>query len=253
MRTADTDDDQNVPRQMAFWPDTLRGVPTSALRSALFAPLKRGQRQALQRQEIAAVGDFSIRFTGVTLDTSDLDVYEEILHRAKKSLGRYVQFAYREFLTAIGRSSGKSDRDWLLQSLSRLSACELEIKKDGKAYAGSLIQEQGRDDHAGYHYVMLAPRIATLFDHGYALRSPDMVQAIGHSPLAKWLYGFTLSQQRPLTWGIADLERYARSTYKRQRDFCNALDRAATYLQSLDYKITLQWDRPNGKVTIDPK
>lgn len=243
---------ESSPMQLPLWPEKLRGLPAAALRSALFAPVQRGQRAAMQRERIDAVGTYEIVYTGVTLDTGDLEVYEEILHRSRRSLGRTTHFRTREFLQAVGRASGKSQRDWLLKSLSRLSGCEIEISSGGKSYAGSLIQEQGRDDQAGMHYVKLTERIAALFDQGYSVRDPEQLRALGNAQLAKWLHGFTTNQAKPLTFAIEDVARYARSRYSRQRDFRRRLEDAAERVRSVGRPLTLEWDERRGQVTINP-
>ncbi len=53
------------PRQKAqvihlpLWPEAVRGVPNSVLRSALFGAIKRGRRTYLERKPLASVdGDF---------------------------------------------------------------------------------------------------------------------------------------------------------------------------------------------------
>lgn len=236
--------------QLPLWPEQLRGLPAAALRSALFAPVQRGQRAAMQREPIHAVGDFQIIYTGVMLDTADLEVYEEILHRARRDLGGYVFFKTREFLRSIGRATGKRNRDWLLKSLSRLSGCEVEISNGRKAYGGSLVDDQGRDDEAGTHYVRLKPSIAALFAQGYAVRDPSQVRQLGSAQLAKWLFGFTAGQAKPLTFKIEDLAKHARSGYARRRDFQARLDKAAQQIRSIGRDVRLEWDTKNGKVTI---
>lgn len=252
VRNTTRDTERVVPAQLPLWPEQLRGLPLAALRSALFAPVQRGQRAAMQRATIDSVGSFKIVYTGVTLDTGDLEVYEEILHRARRTLGRYTHFRTRELLQSIGRAAGKSQREWLLKSLSRLSACELEVSNGDKAYAGSLIQEQGRDDKAGSHYVMLTPAIAALFDQGYSVRNPEQLRALGNAQLAKWLLGFTANQAKPLTFNQDDLARYARSSYTRRRDFRRRLDLAAEQLRAVGRSITLDWNDKRNQVTIDP-
>lgn len=242
-------------QQLPLWPNKWRGLPSATLRSALFAPVKRGQRAALQREVISSISQYRIVYTGVTLDTADLEVYEEILHLSRKALGKVVTFNTRKFLQSIERSSGKSNREWLFKSLSRLSGCELEIEKDGKSYAGSFIQEQGRDNKQGMHYIILNPSLAVLFDQGYSIRDPEKLHAMGTSQLAKWLYGFTVGQTRPLTFWTDDLALYTRSQTHRQRDFRRRLDAAAERVAAAGHPIKLDWHDNGKKVTIgrEPK
>lgn len=211
-------------------------MPWATLRSALFAPIRPGVRAAMTRQQIATVGDYRIIYTGIRLDQADLDVYEQVLHLARSTpLGHAVRFKTRALLRTLGRSEGKSDRDWLLKSLSRLSACEIEVSNGRMAYAGSLIHEQGRDDEAGTHYIVLNPRLAALYQQGWAPVRWEDRRALGKQQLAKWLHGFILGQQRPLTFSIANLMELANSNYERERDFRKAFDTAAAALNTFDW------------------
>lgn len=152
----------DVPR-LPLWPENLRGAMAATLRSALFAPVRPGARLFMQREQIAAVGDLRIIFTGFRLDQADFEVYDQVLHLARQTtLGKSIKFNILEMLRALGRTKGKSDCNCLLKSLSRLSANEIDITNGKHSYAGSLIQEQGPDE-AGMHYIILNPKIMALF------------------------------------------------------------------------------------------
>lgn len=234
--------------QLPLWPDHLRGVPTAALYSALFAPIRRGARSAVQREKIAAVGGYQIIYTGFRLDQGDLDIFEQCVHLFRGvAIGRPVKIRTRELLKAVGRTAGKSGRDWLLRSLSRLQACAVEVKKGSLSYSGSLIQELGRDDKDGMHYIVLNPRLVALFDQGYSQISWKQRMSLARRPLAQWLHGFVSNQQRPLSFRVADLMSYAESGYKRERDFRAALEDAAGDIRNAGLPLVLLWS-PDNKV-----
>lgn len=236
---------------LPLWPEHLRGVPSATLRSALFAPIRPGVRAAMTRQQIATVGDYRIIYTGIRLDQADLDVYEQVLHLARGTpLGQAVRFKTRVLLRALGRSEGKANRDWLLKSLSRLSACEIEVSNGKVAYAGSLIQEQGRDDVAGMHYIVLNLRLTALYQQGWAPVRWEERKALGKQQLAKWLHGFIQGQQKPLTFTIANLMELADSNYERERDFRKAFDAAAASLNKLGVELVVLWDVKRHMVTL---
>lgn len=238
--------------QLPLWPETLHGVPWATLRSALFAPIRPGARAALTRERIAAVGDYRIIYTGIRLDQADLDVYEQILHLARKTnLGQPVRFRTRALLRTLGRAEGKSNREWLLRSLSRLSACEIEVGNGRATYAGSLIHEQGRDDEAGLHYIILNPRLTALYTQGWAAIRPEERKALGQQQLAKWLHGFLHGQRHPLTFDTDNLSKLAGGNYARQRDFRRAIDEAAASLNDLlGMQLLLVWDLKRNHVTF---
>lgn len=245
---------KEIQGQLPFWPDDLRGVPLATLRSALFAPVKPGTRASMKRKQIANVGNVRIIYTGFQLDQADFDVYQQVLHLARQTpLGKQVKFKTREMLQALGRKTGGSDRTWLLDSLSRLSANEIEVSDGARSYAGSLIQEQARDQAAGVHFVVLNPKLAALYDQqGWTPMRWETRKALGSRQLAKWLYGFIQGQRRPLTFAIADLMGYANSRQKRERDFRRSVDTAAASINGLggNAGVVLLWDMDRHQVTI---
>lgn len=236
------------------WPDHVRGVPWVTLRTALFAPVRRGARRAMQREQLEAIADWKITYTGFQLDQADLDVYEHALHLARLlPLGTIVEFRTREMLKELGRSTGKSDREWLLRSLDRLQACAIEFKLDTVTYTGSLIQEQGRIDGpkgGGKHYLRLNPKISSLYDHGFSTISWESRKALGNNQLAKWLHNFVATLRAPLTFKITKLAALSNSHYARPRDFRNALEAAAAMLLTVGIELVLQWDVRRGNVTL---
>jgi len=240
--------------QLPYWPDHLRGVPWVVLRTALFAPVRRGTRRAMQRETIEAISDWKITYTGFQLDQADLDVFEHVLHLAHRaSLGSVVVFRTREMLKELDRSSGKSDREWLLRSLDRLQACAIELKLGDIAYTGSLIQEQGRIDGkngSGQHYVRLNPNISNLYDHGYDMVNWQIRKSLGSNQLAKWLHGFVVTLRQPLTFKIQKLADLSNSHYSRPRDFRNAIEEAAAKLKTVGINLLIQWDMSRSNVTL---
>lgn len=241
-------------------PDHLRAVPWVALRSALFAPVKRGARDLLSRQPLATVGDdWKIIYSGARLDQADLDVLEQVLHIARTgTLGELIQFRTRDMLQALNRSTGKSDRDWLLASLARLQACAIEFKssKDpSRSYTGSLIQEQGRvdaeDGTSGKHFVAINPRLTSLYSAGYTQLDWNERMALGSNQLAKWLHGF-MHQGGPLTWKVENLRALSNSNYARDRDFRDAMNSAAAAVNAVrkTRKLLLKWDKDKVTMTV---
>lgn len=69
--------------QLPLWPDAVRAVPNSFLRSALFGAIRKGRRRFIKGEQIAAVDGIEIRYTGERLDQGDLDVWEALLHAAR--------------------------------------------------------------------------------------------------------------------------------------------------------------------------
>jgi hypothetical protein len=243
-----------IPLQgdLPFTPDHLRSLPSAVLYSALFAPIRRGARAAVTRENIASAGNYQITYTGFRLDQSDLDIYAQILHMCRGTTpGEHVRIRTRELLALVRRNTGKSDREWLLRSLSRLEASSVEIKKGGVlSWSGSFIAEQGRDDTTGTHYIMLNPKLAKLFEGGYSPVVWDQRMKLLGRQLAQWLHGFVAGQRHALSFHVADLMRYAQSSYKRPRDFRAALDEAAAAIREAGGECVILWSPDNKTATF---
>lgn len=108
--------------QLPLWPEPARGVPNSALRGALFAAIQGKDRHYMKRELLAVQQGMEIRFTGMQLDQSDLDVWEQALHLARMHpLGTRCDFTAHAFLKALGRATGKKDHEWLKDVLPGLA------------------------------------------------------------------------------------------------------------------------------------
>ena len=117
--------------QLPLWPEPVRGTPNSFLRSALFAAIQGKGRKQMKRELLASMQGIIVRFTGEQLDQSDLDVWEQAVHLARKHpLGNVCHFTGYAFLKALGRSTGAADYEWLHSAIIRLIACAVELRRD---------------------------------------------------------------------------------------------------------------------------
>ncbi len=227
------------------WPETTRGVPNLCLRSALFGVIQRGRRKAVKGDIIATIKGLDIRYTGWQLDQGDFDVMAQALHLQKHHRDNiaenYVRFRIKTFLSAIGRQSGKSGRDWLKDSFRRLTATALEISIEAKnrylpgkyGYAGSLIDEFYYDDQEHTYILKINPKLADLFDAGWSqLQWQQRLQL--RSDLAKWLHGFYASHRDPFPIKVITLKHLCGSDCKRLVDFRRGLRMAMQELKKVE-------------------
>jgi len=178
------------------WPDISRAAPSCVLRSALFGVVQRGRRRYLERQELAAWKDVTIRYTGMRLDQADLDVWMQAVHLFRHcGLGERLNVSAYALLKAIGRHTGKGDHEWLTSSLARLIACAVEIRVNKKLYAGNLVREFWLDQETGHYVLSINPQLASLFADGYSQMEWEQRQALGARDLAKWLLGYISTHQ----------------------------------------------------------
>ncbi len=177
---------------------------------------------------LGALDGVSVKFTGMQLDQSDLDVWEQIAHLARlHPLGNVCHFKANAFLKAIGRSTGKANYKWFDDTLARIGACEVEIKSGSRAYNGNLFHGRWRDEETREYKVVLNPTIAALFcgDDWTGIQFDERL-ALKGKPLALWLHGFYSSHARPFAMKVETLRDLSGGTNKDMRDFKRKLKAA---------------------------
>jgi hypothetical protein len=216
------------------WPDKTRGIPNICLRSALFGVIKRGRRRAVKKELIASLKGVTIRYTGWRLDQGDFDVLAQTLHFQAREpdpeTRQFLRIKVKPFLAAIGRQGGKSGREWLKDSLRRLTATAVEIRVDinrglhrgSFTYAGSLVDEFYFSDKDQSYIVRINPKLAGLFDVGWTQVQWQQRLRL-KTDLAKWLHGFYASHRTPFPVKITTLKHLCGSECARLVDFRRSL------------------------------
>ena len=218
---------------LPVWPESTRGVPNSALRGALFAAIQGKDRRALKRELLAVQQGIEIRFTGWQLDQSDMDVWEQALHFARRHpLGNRCQFTAHSFLKALGRKTGKSQHEQLKDNLTRLTGCAVEITHDRMTYCGNLL-EFYRDEDTSRYRLEINPKIKALYDAGFTYIDWHQRQALRGKPLALWLHGFLASHAEPYPLKLETLHRLSGSRTKQIYHFKANLIAALRDLQAI--------------------
>lgn len=223
---------QEVQPQLPMWGERIRGVPNGVLRSALFTATKRGKRAYFEGVQIASVDGVKVLFTGPRLDQADLDVWEQCLHIARTAtLGTRISFTAHGFLKAIGRSTGKSDHEWLKGAFRRLSTSLVELVDGKRAYWGSLISHGQRNEETGFYELELNPKIASLYnDDGWTGQDWEQRKALIGKPLALWLHGFYSSHAKPYDYKIDTLYKLCGSEAKELKHFKEQLNESLSAL-----------------------
>ena len=223
------------------WPSKTRGIPNICLRSALFGVIKRGRRRAVKKELIASLKGLTIQYTGWRLDQGDFDVLAQALHfqarEPNPDLRQFLRIKVKPFLAAIGRQSGKSGREWLKDSLRRLTATAVEIKVELNhglhrrifSYAGSLIDEFYFSDEDQSYVIRINPKLCGLFDVGWTQVQWQQRLHL-KTDLAKWLHGFYASHKTPYPVKITTLKHLCGSECARLVDFRRSLRAAMNEL-----------------------
>jgi hypothetical protein len=210
---------QDSPLLLPYWSPAFRGVPNCMLRSALFGAIRRGPRRDMENELIPSLSNLVIRYTGKRLDQADLDVYLGTLQFAQVQgvpLGRPIYCKDREFLRAIGRNTGKTDRNWLNEARTRLKANQVEILVSStKGYGGSLIQNWYRDDEREMTAIVLDPLLVALFDPGdWTSLMWEQRLALKSHPVAQWIHAFYSTHDEPYPYTVKKLHELCGSTDK---------------------------------------
>lgn len=206
-----------APAKLALaWPDAIRGVPNSVLRSALFGITQRGPRAFQQRVKKASVDGVTVIHTGPTLDQADLDVWIQSLHLARvDKIGKRIHFSTASFLKSIGRATGGNDIEWLKDAFARLTSSVVEIQDGKKSYFGPMLHHGARDDETGQYAIEINPAILALFGvDGWSGLDFEQRQALKKQQLAQWLHGFYSTHARPFAYKVETLYRLCGSETK---------------------------------------
>jgi hypothetical protein len=182
------------------WPDSVRGVPNAALRSALFGAIKKGSRAYLERKEIHAQEGVHIVFTGARLDQVDLDVWETVLHAARlQKLGDECRASGYQILKMLGKTDSGANRNTLDRCLSRMKATAVDVRVGTKySYEGSLIDEVYRSQETRGYIIRLNRKLIALFEADQFTQIDWSVRArLKNKPLAQWLHGYYSTHAKP--------------------------------------------------------
>ena len=222
---------------LPLWPEPARGIPNPVLRGALFAAVQGKNRAVFQRELLACQKGLQIRFTGIQLDQSDLDVWEQALHLARlHPLGTRCEFSVYGFLKALGRKTGKSEHEWLKNSFARLMGCGVELtnQQERKTNGGSLLEFM-RDDESGRYVVIFNPKILTFYEGGWTAIDWQDRQLLRGKPLALWLHGYLATHAKPYPIKIETIRSFSGSSNKEIRGFKRKLIAALNELKKIEF------------------
>lgn len=219
--------------QLPLWPEPKRGAPNAVLRGALFAAVQGKGRRYMDREVLAAQRGVTVRFTGMQLDQSDLDVWEQALHLARtQALGTKCYFTARGFLKALTRQASGQNLEWLKSSLARLAGAVVEISDGRRTYFGTLIERGVRDEETGRYVVEVNPDLAAFYGRSQWTQIDwEQRQLLRSKPLALWLHGFYASHAAPHTLTVEYLHKLSGSQTKQLWKFKQNLTQA---LQALE-------------------
>ena len=206
--------------QLPLWEDGMRAVPNGILRSALFAAIQPGARKYMDGESITALGGVEIKYTGQQLDQGDLGVWEAVLHVAQQqNLGHRCYVSTYLLLSLLGLKDSGSNRKIIYKRLTRLVATALQIKQGRQEYTGGLIMEALRDDDSGQMYIVINPKIISLFQSDQYTKIHFELCRTLKRPVAQWLYRFYATHASPRPMLFSTLYKLCGSNARSLNDF----------------------------------
>jgi hypothetical protein len=238
--------------QLPLWPEPKRGAPNAVLRGALFAAVQGKGRRYMDREVLAAQRGVTVRFTGMQLDQSDLNVWEQALHLARtQALGTKCHFTARGFLKALTRQASGQNLEWLKSSLARLAGAVVEISDGRRTYFGTLIERGVRDEETGRYVVEINPDLAAFYGRSQWTQIDwEQRQLLRSKPLALWLHGFYATHAAPHALTVEYLHKLSGSQTKQLWKFKQNLTQALRALEAVGALsgFTIQGDRVNVQI-----
>jgi hypothetical protein len=218
--------------QLPLWSEATRGTPNSFLRGALFAAIQGKERAYLKGQLLASRDGIKIRFSGMQLDQSDLDVWEQAAELARSHpLGNVCHFSIYGFLKALGRNTGSKDHEWLKDVFRRLMSSGVEITHGRYTYGGSML-EFAYDEEAETYVLRLNEKILALYKAGWSAIDRETRQRLRRKPLALWLHGYLSSDAENYPTKVETLHRLSGSKTKELWKFKQNLKSALSELEN---------------------
>ena len=241
--------------QMDFWPDTHMGVPNELARSALFAaikPPKKGTRKLLEQALIATQGEYSITYTGQQLDQEHIDIFEGIMHFARRvQEGNRVRLTRYALLKLLGKGDSKPEYDALLLHFEHLTATSVAIAQgDKRVFWGSLLPRGAMDTETGEIVVEVSRDLAKLFGRGMSRVEWAERRDIGRHPLAKWLHLYYAGHAQPHPVSVAWLREHSGSDTTEIFKFRQSLRKALQKLRTVGAIETWEIDQKTDLVQV---
>ncbi|MEY4517998.1 MAG: hypothetical protein RLZZ499_597 [Cyanobacteriota bacterium] len=207
-----------------FWPEEKRGTPNSFLRSALFAAVQSKDRVYMKESVLFSQQGITIKYTGEQLNQEDLDVWEAISHLARQHpLGNECSFTAYSILKALDLPVGGCQHQRLHSAIIRLTACAVEIRHEGRAYFGSLIESGVKDEVTSHYTISINKKLNRLFgDNGWTAIDWQQRLSLRRKPLAQALHAYFSSHERPYPVNVSTLQELTgsrniqKASFKRQ-------------------------------------
>jgi hypothetical protein len=239
-----------------------RAIPNCFLRGALFGMVRKGRRGLVKDKLIFNMSHYDISFSGEDLDQNDLELWDTFIYLAKnRQVDKELRITLYDLCQQMKLTATKNNYIRLVNRAKRLAFGKVSIKANSQEYYGSLIDNVYIDTNGdGKLVIQYNKQLSPLFTDGdYTLISADTRYLLGENQLARWLYNFYESHNKPIPFGIDFIQRLCRSdseikSFKQKLKIALDLIKKAYLSVNLkskwEYEITTQnflLIYPNGK------
>jgi len=202
------------------WDDSNRGAPNALIRSGLFTVSTSKTREFVDKQKVASLGNYDIRYSGQTLGQDDLSVFMSIVNMAKsKPLTEPVAFTGYHLVNDLAWRMHSESYERARDCISRLKVTAVEVVTKGErsGYSGSLIRDYAwnhmGEDGTQRWMVNFEPRICQIFmPDSTTLIEWEMRKRIGSkATVALWLHAYYSSHRDPYPVTVVKLHEMCRS------------------------------------------
>jgi hypothetical protein len=204
-----------------MWPEEKRGTPNSFVRSTLFSAIQSKDRVYMKEAVLFSQQGITIKYTGEQLNQEDLDVWEAISHLARQHpLGTECSFTAYSILKALNLPVGGHQHERLHSAIIRLTACAVEIRHEGRAYFGSLIESGIKDEVTSHYTISINKKLNELFgNNGWTAIDWQQRLLLRRKPLAQALHAYFSSHERPYPVNISTLQELTGSRNTQKASF----------------------------------
>ena len=219
-----------------------RAIPNSFLRGALFGMVRKGKRALVKDAPIFSMSQYEISFSGEHLDQNDLEVWDTLIYLAKtRKVDNELRLTLYDLCKQMRMSPTKTAYETLFKRIERLQFGQVRIKANNKVFVGSLINSGYMDTNKdGKLVIEYNKKLATLFiDNDYTFISVDMRHLLGDNQLAKWLYNFYESHNKPMPFSIEFIKELCRSETE-YKDFKRKLKNALEMVKKAHLTVNIK-------------
>lgn len=247
--------EENDVLHFPLWHEQKRGTPNTFLRSALFAAIQSKDRIYLEQVVLYSQQGITVKFTGKQLNQEDLDVWEALVHLARKHpLGTECSFTAHNILKMLGLDTGGCQHERLHSAIIRLTACAVEIKHEGVKYFGSLIESGIKDEVTSHYVISINRKLNRLFgDHQWTAIDWEQRLLLKNKPLAQALQAYFSSHERPYAVNLSTLQQLTGSRNAQPADFKRKVKAALDALVKIGFLVRYEIDTDLVTVKRIPK